>query len=272
MKFFYENLNYDIIIWEEENFTFPSAHWHTKVELAIVLDGTIYVSVNKEKKLLQKGDGVILGSGDIHYYDGTNTNAKMFILIFKPELINYFSGWPENKRFLSHFLLSDEINKPLLKELKSLMYLIKNELDTNNIAKDIYIKSYLLKICAIFSRYMPMTPIKNNNNAKVLTTLKLLQDISIYIDKNYMKDISIESMAKHFNMSPKYFSKLFNSITSLNFKTYINTIRISKAEAMIVNTTDSLTTIALECGFNSIRTFNRVYKTLKGQVPSNLRK
>jgi len=51
----------------------------------------------------------------------------------------------------------------------------------------------------------------------------------------------------------------------------IHSMRVIKAEELILNTRKSLTEIALECGFNSIRTFNRVYKKIKGYVPSSVR-
>ena len=98
-----------------------------------------------------------------------------------------------------------------------------------------------------------------------------MQNILIYIDDNYMNDISLKEISQHFNVDIYNLSKRINSITGTNFKTYINSMKVLKAEEMILNTRKPLIEIALECGFNSIRTFNRVYKKIKGYSPSSLR-
>jgi AraC-like DNA-binding protein len=271
MKFYCENQDYKLTVFEEDNFTFPSAHWHTKVEIAFVLEGSLLVGVNNEKKLLYKGEGVVLGSGDIHYYDGRNLNARILILIFKSELINAFGGWPLNKKFLSHYISKELMTSTELNKLIHLTYALKNEFQKRDDSSELFIKSYLFNICGLIYRYLPTIALSSKSNNKVLSKLKMLQDIFTYIELNYMNDITILSISKNFNISPKYFSKLFNSMSSLNFKTHLNAIRIEKAESMIVEGKYTLTEIAFECGFNSIRTFNRAYKALRGFVPSSLK-
>jgi len=66
-----------------------------------------------------------------------------------------------------------------------------------------------------------------------------------------------------------YFSRIFKDISGMNYKTYLNLVRFNKAEIMIKTSNKPITDIAFECGFTSIRTFNRVYKGIKGDIPSN---
>jgi AraC-like DNA-binding protein len=271
MKFYYENYDYELKVWDEDNFTFPSAHWHTKVELAFIIEGSIWVGISNEKKLLQKGDAVIISSGEIHYYDGRDLDARVLILIFDTELINCVTGWPQNKRFFTNYISKELINTTGLKELKPCVNLIMDELKKNDDARDMLIRSHLFRICGLLLRYVPTVTIENRSKDKVLGKLKLLQDVFAYIELNYMNDITMLSISKQFNVSPKYLSRLFNSISNLNFKTHINTKRVVQAERMIIEGKLSLTEIAFECGFNSIRTFNRVYKDIKGNVPSDSR-
>jgi AraC-like DNA-binding protein len=271
MKIYFENQDYELLVFKEENFTFPYAHWHTKVEIAFVLEGSLLAGVNSEKKFLHKGEGVVLGSGDIHYYDGRNLNTTILILIFKSELINAFGGWPVNKAFISHYISKDLVASTELNKLIPLMYALKDEYTKNDAASELFIKSHLFNICGLLYRYLPTIPLNKESNNKISIKLKMLQDIFKYIEANYMNDISVESISNQFNISPKYFSKLFNSISSLNFKTHLNAIRIEKAESMISDGKYTLTEIAFECGFNSVRTFNRAFKALRGFVPSSLK-
>ncbi|MBC8062773.1 MAG: helix-turn-helix transcriptional regulator [Clostridiaceae bacterium] len=271
MKIYYENHDFKLTVFEVSNFTFPFAHWHTKVEIAFVLEGSILIGVNNEKKLLHKGDSVVIGSGDIHYYDGQNLNCRMLILIFNSEFINAPSGWPESKRFSSNYIPKELIESTELNKLLPLAGLIKDEFEKKDYTNEFFLKSYLYNICGLLLRYFPTIDLNDKVKYNVSPKLKMLQEIFTYIEANYMNDINVISISKLFNISPKYFSKLFNSMSIINFKTHLNTIRISKAENLILQGNYTLTKIAFECGFNSIRTFNRVYKTLRGFVPSSLK-
>ena len=52
------------------------------------------------------------------------------------------------------------------------------------------------------------------------------------------------------------FAKTFHC----NFSKYVNGIRLSYAQAILQDSKESITNIALDCGFESQRTFNRVFK------------
>jgi AraC-like DNA-binding protein len=93
-----------------------------------------------------------------------------------------------------------------------------------------------------------------------------------YINSNYTDDITLSETAVQAELRISQFSKLFKHMCGMSFVTYLNYVRVSKAEEMIINTMVPITDIALECGFNSIRNFNRTFKKLKGTTPSDLRK
>ena len=105
MKAFYESRKYKscvpLYISLTKGFDFL-AHWHHDIELIYVIDGQIKVGINKENCLLQKGDLAISGSGDIHYYDSMDLNSNIYLMIFKPELIDSTPIWPQNLHFKSY--------------------------------------------------------------------------------------------------------------------------------------------------------------------------
>ncbi|MNE93692.1 HTH-type transcriptional regulator YesS [compost metagenome] len=57
----------------------------------------------------------------------------------------------------------------------------------------------------------------------------------------------------------------------MSFISYLNHIRVNKAEEMLLNTDKSIIDIALDCGFTNVRTFNRVFKQFRHNTPSSLR-
>lgn len=271
MDFFYENridlLEDGMSIYENENFNFL-AHWHTEVELVYVIEGEIYVGVNNNGCLLNAGDMVVCSSGDIHYYESVNFTSRILVLIFKPELVGLSANCSETLHFSSPFISKEEINTKGLSDIKNILYFIMEEKQKKAKYFDLLIKAKLIELCGLLLRYQDTYNLKR----KPVSNLKSMQNILNYIENTYTNDISLEDVSKHFNINKYNLSRQINAVTGTSFKTYINSMKVTNAEDLILNTTKPLTEIALECGFNSIRTFNRVYKQLKGCVPSSVRR
>ncbi|OPJ62690.1 AraC family transcriptional regulator [Clostridium oryzae] len=276
MQFYYENrLNvlYDSIqmsIYENTDFSY-AAHWHNDFELAYVKEGSIMAGVNNEKYFLESGDMLILSSGDIHYYDSTNRCSKIMLLVFSMEFIGLPAKWPPKGHFKSPLIKKDVIRKCNLSKIENILMKINAEKNANiNPYSEFFIKAYLNEICGILLRNLNTdSSSKNENNYS--KNLEILQQVLIYIEENFSSDISLRDIAAHCNIDPYNLSKTFNNVTGTNLKTYLNTLRVLKAENMILNTDKSLTDIALESGFNSIRSFNRAFKSIKSITPSSLR-
>ena len=95
-----------------------------------------------------------------------------------------------------------------------------------------------------------------------------LQNLLTYINRNYREDITLEKAAAVLHFSPSYFSKLFKRLTGMNFVNYINVVRVEKAIEELQTTAKKITDIAVDCGFSNVRTFNRVFKEITGQTPT----
>jgi len=271
MKSVYQNWNMNaelpLEIYRINNLSFYP-HFHNELELVYVQRGNIIVGVNEEKRLLQAGDMVICCSNDIHYYESKDLDSEVFMLIFKPELIGAAKTWPIDFRFHSPFIDS---TRPEFSRIGELLHLMLQEKDNARTGYPMYIKSYLLELFGTLCRHLPTVPFDRGSSQRVESKRAKIHRIISFIEANYAMDLSVEMMSERFEMNPSHFCRSFKKAIGMNFKTYLNTIRVLMAENQLVNTDSSITDIALECGFGSIRTFNRVYKELKGCSPSDTR-
>lgn len=279
MKAFYEARSYNtdipVSVFKAFSLNFL-AHWHTDVELVYVCDGQIRIGVNKETRLLESGDMAVFSSGDIHYYENSGKESTIIVVIFRPEVIGFSGGWPSNIRFESPFIDHSLMNRLNLDKsvLISIEAAFQNLLLEASSKKDQYqmlIKSALYELCGTFMRYMPSFTIDIKRVNQRLSGLKLMQDALNYIENNYAREISLREAAGQVDLSVFHFSRLFKNMSGMNFKTFLNSVRINRAESLLRENDRSVIDIAFECGFNSIRTFNRVFKTVKGCTPSELR-
>lgn len=110
------------------------------------------------------------------------------------------------------------------------------------------------------------TIIKQSNNCSEI--FKVLE----YISNHSCESIAIPSLAKQCNMSYSTFSRLFKQQTGRSCKEYIEYMRISKAQDLVLFTSKSLNCIACETGFSDCSHFIKTYKKLFGITPNQQRK
>lgn len=92
-----------------------------------------------------------------------------------------------------------------------------------------------------------------------------------YIQEHQAEDLSLGEVAKAVSMSSFYFCKMFRKIAGLNFTDYLSRVRIEKSKNLLLNPNLRISEIAYEVGFQSLTHFNRVFKRVLGQSPTEYR-
>lgn len=92
-----------------------------------------------------------------------------------------------------------------------------------------------------------------------------------YINEHQTEDLSLGQVAKAVNTSTFYFCKLFKKATGINFTDYLSRVRIERAKNLLLNPNLRVSEIAFEVGFQSLTHFNRVFKKILGQSPTEYR-
>jgi len=92
-----------------------------------------------------------------------------------------------------------------------------------------------------------------------------------FITKNQGDALSLGQVAKAVNTSTFYFCKMFKKATGLNFTDYVSRTRIEKAKNLLLNPNLRVSEIAFEVGFQSLTHFNRVFKKIVGESPTEYR-
>ncbi len=72
-------------------------------------------------------------------------------------------------------------------------------------------------------------------------------------------------------ISKDYFSRTFRSVTGMNYSKWLNMIRLEKATELLADREKTLTEVAMLSGFQSISSFNRVFRAEKGMAPGEYR-
>lgn len=99
-----------------------------------------------------------------------------------------------------------------------------------------------------------------------------MNNAKAYIEKYYMKDISLDEISLVAGYSKSHFSRTFKEMTGVNFSKYLVQVRIENAEKLLINSDQSIYDISLEVGFNDYSYFSKAFKDAYGLSPKDYRK
>ena len=89
-----------------------------------------------------------------------------------------------------------------------------------------------------------------------------------YLDAHYEEPLAQADVAASFGLSPEHFSRAFKQETGETFHAYLTQLRLEAAEQLLVETTHTVSRVALDAGFPNIASFNQAFKRAHGVTPS----
>ena len=111
-------------------------------------------------------------------------------------------------------------------------------------------------------------PFENKFKNKEQERLKL---IYAFIDENYQRKIHVDEVASICNLGKEAFCRYFKKATGGTFVVFLNQYRISRAKRLLL-TGKNVSETCFECGFESLSYFNRTFKKVANENPSEFKK
>lgn len=261
---FYENRVEDLLIIRENNLDFLP-HLHAQLELLYVEDGEIEITVNGCTQLLKSGDLSVSFPNSVHSYytpkDQTDMHCILVILnlTLAGDFINTLIRFHPKDPFINR----DQLHKDV-------PYAINTMIDEYNQAPDRTVCSPICKAYSqiIISRLVQQIELITNTDANYFD---IIYKIMHFINENYMQPLSLEDMSRALGVGKYHLSRVFSDKINVSFSDYLNGIRVSWARNMLSNTNKNITQIAYDCGFQSIRTFNRAFFKVYNVSPREFR-
>jgi len=99
----------------------------------------------------------------------------------------------------------------------------------------------------------------------------LFEDACVYLQNHYQYDITRESVARQFNISPNYLSRVFQEQGHMTFSHYLMHVRTDRAKHLLASYNLKLAEVAARCGYRDLAYFCRVFRKLAKLTPSQYR-
>lgn len=238
-------------------------HLHKSFEFIFVEKGFLKVSVNKEEYIAAANSAVIVFPYEVHSITAEE-DTVYFVAVFSMDLCESFYNFTEKSAPETHLFTPE---KETIDYLKNYIMMTQSDFDKFKKVPDVpffYLKSCLYALCGAFLEKVKLTDSPRNT---VLTA-----EILNYIENNYQEDITLKTLSDAISYDYHYISRIFNETFKMNFKMLVNQYRCENASILLLNTRKTISEIALSCGFQSVRSFNRVFYEYSSLTPSEYRK
>ena len=226
-------------------------HFHSQIELYFVDGGEMEMLVNNHRKKLCAGELSVALSYDAHAYR-TPSESKSSVFIIPSFMCEEFISEVKHKRVSNPFIGDREV----IAKIKEYIHEI-----TCKKPNHIKLKGYIYLILGLITENLSF------EEAQEAVDTQLSSKILFYINENFRESITLNSIASHFGFSASYISRYFKSCFNIGINQYITVIRLKNALMLMHEEKHSLTYCALESGFNSMRTFYRVFASEFGCSP-----
>lgn len=274
----FETINYkqstSIKLYDNYEYEDYPAHWHTNPEIIMPTENIYTVECYNQIITLREGDIVLICPGCIHTLYAPEKGRR---IIFQAD-INPLRFMKEIETLVTIIspliVITPEDFPSIYDKVKSLLLEIKDEYLSSSSFSEVSIYSKTLEIITLIGRSRAATGMKTispDAPRKQEEYIEKFIEICNYISAHCSDELNLEAVASMSGFSKFYFSKLFKQFTNVSFYKYVNQKRIEKAAEMLTEPNISITNVALSCGFESLSSFIRMFKIVKGCTPTEFR-
>jgi AraC-like DNA-binding protein len=251
-----------------------SAHWHAQVEINFIVRGWAHYRMAGHEVRFGAGDFALFWGGQPHWLDDGSDDLV------------YAGGHLPLVHFFRLRLPADVQSR--LMQGATLVSSATDASDPVNFQRwvdytrsgdpmkaSVAVDELLLRIERLrFSPYqlLPQNEAITDRHGLDPHTSPIVVRICEFIADNFREEIDSSDIAVAADIHPKYAMTVFKKSTGMTLNDYVNLLRLSYAQALLMKDEDSVLSIAMDSGFGSLSAFNKSFRKMSGQSPSDFRR
>ncbi|SCX93371.1 AraC-type DNA-binding protein [Lachnospiraceae bacterium XBB2008] len=251
-------------------------HWHSYGEILYVGPGdTNIYKVNQNTYELLPGDFVLIWPMEMHSIVDADRTESLVI-----QFSNAFINSLFDLRRIMHLYRNVHIicimaHPELAEKLRVIAFKMKDIFLSEQPDRELRCCMLLMEFMLTLDEYRDeLAPELEGQEVLGYTddVMRRMIMVTDYIKNNLTADdLSQAAMAEMAGISKDYFSRIFKNVTGMNYSKWLNMIRLEKATELLSQNDMTLTEVAMLSGFQSIPSFNRVFRDEKGMAPGEYR-
>lgn len=249
-------------------------HWHAQVEVNFVMHGTVHYRMNDHEFSLNAGEMCLFWGGQPHQMDESSDDL-------------IYAGAHLPLVYFFRMRLPVAISSQLMRGA-TMLTTATDAADSENFARwhryatsgdaaksQHAVDELLLRIERILLEPYSMIGLSTQlaeNDPPYAQSSRNVARMCDFIAANFMEDIDTIDIARAADLHPKYAMNLFKKSTGMTLSKYVNLLRLSRAQAMLMSEEANVLQVAMDSGFGSISAFNKSFRHIAGMSPSDFRR
>lgn len=238
-----------------------SSNWHINPEIMFVSNGCGTLMCDGESYPMNKGDMFIINQDTVHHVF-SQSGIDYYFMIVDADFCN------QNGILLEKYIFNIKVNDKYTKN--KFLNVIKETERYTEVFEDISSARLRNAVLSLLIDMMEKHSVKKIND-KTKSLGNYVRNAIEYISNNFTDNMNLEDISDSLGINKFYLSREFKRYTGQTVFTYINNLRIKKAENLLSQGM-SVTEAAMECGFSSVSYFSRTYKKIMGISPTEYKK
>ncbi|MDR0743993.1 MAG: AraC family transcriptional regulator [Tannerella sp.] len=263
--------------YDYDHFTYPW-HFHNEFEIIYVEESHGERFVADSMEYFQAGDVILLGSNlphymrsnEIYYKNNPELRVKGVVIQFAHDYmshsINKYAELTHIKLLLNQakrgYHFPHPQNREIIRDIEAFP-------DHRGFQRIIHLLLLLDRMAVFKEKRLLGSPHFSDNIT--LSFDNRIEKILSFLNYHYLENIRLDDLSSRFSMNTSAFCRYFKQKTGKSYIRYIQDLRIGHACKLLVGTAYDISRISMECGFNAICHFNKIFKRKTALTPSEYR-
>jgi AraC-like DNA-binding protein len=249
------------------------AHWHAQIEVNYVMRGSVHYRMAGHDLRLGAGQLCLFWGGQPHRMDESSDDSiyagahlplvHFFRMRLPPAISAMLMGGAT--MLTSETDCADDRNFPRWRNWAN---------SGDEVKAQHAVEELLLRVERMFME--PYTVVSSGKECKA-ESASASHSLGVvrmcdFIAANFLEEIDAVDIAAAAGLHPKYAMNLFRKSTGMTLIKYVSLLRLSRAQALLMNGKDSILQVAMDSGFGSVSAFNKAFRQIAGVPPSDFRR
>lgn len=249
------------------------SHWHDELEIFVLKEGKINIGIGDSCYHLRAGDGCFINSGILHSFTSeTSAPCAYRSFVFGADIVGGMPGSVFDTVYV----------RPLLEEGVSFQLFQKEmgdgcffeEFDRAFAACEEEASGYEFQIRSALSKILLYTKSKNpelSTRTAQSVHERRIKEMIAWIHSHLLQNLTVTEIAESVNICTRECQRIFQKYLHCSPTEYVLRLRIFRAAGLLMESSLSITEIALNCGFSNPSYFSKQFKALTGSTPREYR-
>ena len=240
-------------------------HWHERMEVLRVMEGSLDLYLGEEHKSVSAGQVAIFVPGQLHCGFSGENGVKYHTLMFDVE------------KFCNATIASSKYLEPVYKYGTSFETVTKHprvvEAADRLIAfmDDKGEGNPLFAIGAVYELMGCLHQYCGGSTRLIHKPDESFSAVLEYINDNFAQKISAKDVSEKFGYNETYFCRRFKAVTGIKLMRYIQALRMEQAQKLLKSSREEIGNIAWKCGYSDVSYFSNCFKKHFGYTPTEFR-